>query len=211
MKSKSKKSGKSSSVHKSKELRVQKDKKIVVPDKESALSKEERRKMKKIMIRVKTMKSTFKKHIPKIYRLIEENNLALTASAMQKGMLMMITELMPITEHNVRKYGNERAVYALNALVSQSREILADMKAENDSGALASKICDEVVREGFLGVGQNLAQALYHLREELKPYVREQHYPDVVNKINAMAKEMSGYANGQFQQTRERIFKYMVL
>lgn len=174
------------------------------------LSKEEKKRMKMILRRIRKTKSSFKEHVPKLYHMIESGDQAKTADALQRAFILMLTELIPIAENTFRKFGNERAAYALNAMISQVRELVADQKAEQDLGALATKLCDDVLLSAFRQLGENMATSFYHLRETAMPLVPKNERAAFRNRLEESAVDMSKYATELFKQTRERVVSLMV-
>ncbi len=88
-----------------------------------------------------------------------DKNSAVMLSALRSITINMIGE----AEKNYHKFGNERAAYAYNALVSQLREIENDMRLVADLGHQADKVMD-IFTDNY----RNLARHMIDLAVKIK-------------------------------------------
>lgn len=158
-----------------KERRAAKDesKALALVEKQKQESKDERKKMKAIAKKVKNLQGTFKDSVPRIHQLISEDNLPAAMANMSRSFLVMLTELIPILEKTVHEKPGQSSVYSLNALISQVREIQADLKADSDQGDLGMRIFERVILLNTTQVGQYIASSMYHLREQIRPLIKD--------------------------------------
>lgn len=197
---------------KKKKKKKDKPSKELVPVKESTpLTKAERLKMKKILKKTKLLRSNFKNAVPRIHELISEDNLPAAMSMASRGFLIMLTELIPILEQTVRDKPGQSSVYSLNALVSQVREIQADIKADNDQASLAERICEEIIGRIAMEYAQKMALAFYHLREQIRPMIATSAINAFEGTYNKQALEIGGTVEEMGNKMKERVAEVMIL
>lgn len=195
---------------KKKRKAAEESKALVVTDR-PPLTKAERLKMKRIQKRTKLLRSNFKNAVPHIHKLISEDNLTAAMAHASRGFLIMLTELIPILEQTVREKPGQSSVYSLNALVSQVREIQADIKADGEQGDLANRICDTVLRNAFYLLGQHLATNLYHLREQIRPLMPESAHKQFNGMFNKFALDLGTYVDQTRNDTVEKTVALMTV
>jgi len=187
------------------DLPAQEDTDVIDPE-------ENKRKIKELKGRLKGLKSTFKKGLPHIHKLILDGEQERAAPLIQKHLMLALTEIIPVIENGVRQSGGRQGVYAFNSLVSQSRELIADVQSENDSSALAQRISNEVLNQAFVYIGQNLATTLLHIRTGLKPYLRGDASDERVTQLfNDNIKDIAKYIGEQHKDCVDKIYRMTVL
>lgn len=175
------------------------------------IRKSNRKKAKKLAKRLKRYKSIFKGKVSDIQRFIETNDSDNAIDQAQRQLLLMLIELIPIAEDKYREFGNERAAYALNSLVSQIRELISDIRSEEDSSQLVQKILNNILHPTFLLLGQNLVDNMYHLRKQIEIYVKPEDMKIVNTRVNESAKNMASYLEEQYKHLMEKIPETMEL
>jgi hypothetical protein len=161
--------------------------------------------------KLKKYRSAFKKGVPEIHRLVHEGNSARAATIIQKHLLLSLTEMIPLVEDAVIRAENGRGVYSLNSLISQARELIADIQSERDHGAIAQRISTEVLQNTMILITQNLAHTLSHIRGGLNPYLKDDHNQERVNELfNNNIRDMGRYISQQYQETSEKIVNLLI-
>ena len=160
--------------------------------------------------RLKRFKSIFKNDAFRIQEYLRENKTDNAIQAAQKKLLKMMIELIPIAESNFRKYGNERGAYAINAVISQTRELMADIRAEKDSREIAYKIVNEVVHPQFMLIAHNYVDNLYRLRKNVEVYTDPKLHgaqESINTKVSECAKECNLFLQEAYKSMRDQILE----
>lgn len=181
--------------------------KVDVPGSVSRLS--DRRKA-RLFKRLKRFKSIFKNDAFRIQEYLRENKTDNAIQAAQKKLLKMMIELIPIAESNFREYGNERGAYAINAVISQTRELMADIRAEKDSREIAYKIVNEIVHPQFLLIAHNYVDNLYRLRKNVEIYVDPKLHgaqESMNTRVSECAKECNLFLQESYKSMRDQILE----
>lgn len=161
--------------------------------------------------RLKKYKSAFKKGVPEIHKMVHEGNSARAATAIQKHLLLSLTEMIPLVENAVLRAENGRGVYSLNSLISQARELIADIQSERDHGAIAQRISTEILHQAMILITQNLASTLMHIKQGLEPYLKDGYNQEKVNSLfNDNIRDMGRYISQMYQDTSEKVSTFMV-
>jgi len=169
----------------------------------------ERRKA-RLYKRLKRFKSIFKSDAFRIQEYLRENKTDNAIQAAQKQLLKMMIELIPIAESNFRKYGNERGAYAINAIISQTRELMADIRAEKDSREIAYKIVNEVVHPQFMLIAHNYVDNLYRLRKNIEVYTDPKLHgaQEAINtRVSECAKECNLFLQESYKSLRDQVLE----
>jgi hypothetical protein len=103
-----------------------------------------------------------------IQQLLEVGNADSASSLLQKRMLQALIDLIPHVEQHVRTTKGQRGVYQMNTLVTSVREILSDLQATKDRGAIGAHMVEKVIRPAFLDIGMSLAQEEQHLSTAIR-------------------------------------------
>jgi transposase len=99
-----------------------------------------------IIVKVEEILSSFEAHkVGMLKRLKSNQDADGTASLYYTAALQTVMEAIPLVETNLKKYGNERAVYAFNALVNLGRELNQDLRSLEDRRNLTSNLMDTVI------------------------------------------------------------------
>lgn len=119
--------------------------------------------------------------------------------------LIMLIDLIPIAEAKYREFSGERTAYALNALISQAREIIHDIKADSQQRNIILKNVQDVIFPIFVDIGQNLIDNSYSLKKRLEPLLKEEHVADANRIIDNHVKELAILLEEAFKSIREQI------
>lgn len=166
-------------------------------------------KLTKLQERMKRLNSVFKDEVSTIQRLLEAHNSDGAITVFQKTALATMIELIPIAEEKYRKFGNERSAYALNSLITQARELVGDIKAEQDQRELALRLSREIVNPAFIQIMQNMVDNLYQLKRNVESCVPTNRVSDVHRQVEQTAREITHFLEQSYAQIRDRITSEM--
>lgn len=155
----------------------------------------------------KLQPTTFSIEAQKIQELIESNNNDGAITLSQKALLKMILDIIPLAEKQVRASDSVRGVYALNTLISQTRELMADIQATKDQQYLARNIVDNIIRPSFMDIAQFMINANYQLKKSIDDKLKPSYKRDVSVTIDGNAKDIAEYMQTVFTLLANRIEK----
>lgn len=116
----------------------------------------------------KELKSIIGDSAEEIQQMLEVNNNDSATSLMQKKLLQSLIDVLPLAENTIRSTGGSRGVYQFNSLITSLREIIIDIQAVKDKGALGDAMVDKVIRPAFLDVGMSVVLEDERMLKEIK-------------------------------------------
>jgi len=153
------------------------------------------------------LKSLFGKRTEEMLNLIENNNRDGATVMIYKQLLSTLVTLLPVAEHVVRHTKGQRGVYQINQLMSQVRELMADMQAVQDRGLLGKTLVQRYVRPAFLDIAQQMVYNDQRIIAEVVPYVDAKYKDRVRDNILNAQKELGKYIQNQYEDIAENIIK----
>lgn len=119
----------------------------------------------------------------------------------------MMLNMLPRAERTYQTWGNDKAAYALNALVSQIREIENDLRLVADLGHQADRIVD-LVANSFRSLAQQIAQKATFMKRNTVN-VAGKRAGKVNDLIDDFIKDFAQSMDSTLLQARDDIFGLM--
>jgi len=153
--------------------------------------------------RIDDMYSKTRKQHTELRSLIKQEQYAdKDAIRMLNALLGITLNMMPMAEKAVYKYGNERSVYAWNALVSQAREILNDIRLVQDLTQQADRVFEIFVKMQR-DVARSMVEDIFRLKTNVKETTKRH---DAVNKLlDKFAKRHADVMEDNLGKAQEQI------
>ena len=125
----------------------------------------------------------------KIQALIDDNNNDGAITLTQKALLKMMIDLIPLAEQKVRESDSTRGIYQINALVSQARELIADIQSNRDQAMIVDTIMANIIQPNMVSITQFIVDSQYQLKREIQDKVKTEHVRDVSTAIDMSREE----------------------
>ena len=151
----------------------------------------------------------FRKMQKKIKKLKAENNDPQIDLVRLQYMLDMTQRLIPISEQVYNQYKSERAAYALNALVDQSKSLMQDIRNLSNGVKQAEHINNKILLPNLQLLFQNYLSDC----ADLKSYLNELSNKDrkkVAGRLEAMMRNYSVVMNNIKAKTSVALQEYLV-
>jgi hypothetical protein len=142
-------------------------------------------------VKKKDLTSYFGKHTPVILEMIEMNDNDGGLTLLQKKLLQTTVSLVPYAEKMVRNTESQRGIYQYTALVNQVREIITDIKANEDRRYIAQALIESVIRPAFMEIAQHIITDHHEFRKTTERFVKPEHTQTVSAALQALAKELA--------------------
>jgi len=123
--------------------------------------------------RMQGVKSAFMEEVSSIHDLLEKDSKDSAISKFQKAILMMLIETIPLAEDKYRETLAERSAYAMNTLISQAREVIAEIRADQDRKQLGYELSEYIIFPAFNAIAYNVRSNIYNLQQDLEPYIKD--------------------------------------
>ena len=114
----------------------------------------------------------FKADLPDILSMLDDTS---SGDEVQKrfltASLAAIVDIIPHKEAQTKKTLREQDVYAFNALISQGREILNELRALSQSDEVAHRIAVSIIQPAFMAISSSYISQMFALRNELEEII----------------------------------------
>lgn len=154
---------------------------------------------------LKKVGTTFGVPSKQLYSMIQEGQVDQAIPEFQKQMLATVLGLIPIAEKQYRREKKEHTAYALNSLVSQARELSADIQASADRSRVAELIVTDLMMPTFRAFVEALVTETQTLKASLKSKVRSEAKTEVDAQIDLMVRSIAQTGNALFSSNANSI------
>jgi len=154
---------------------------------------------------VKKASTTFGVPSKQLYTMIQDGNVDQAIIVFQRQMLATVLRLIPIAENQYRKEKKEHTAYALNSLVSQARELSADIQASADRASVAEIIVTEYMMPTFRSLIETLVVETQALKAVLKSKVRTEAASAADTAVDELVRQVARSGNELFRVNAEAI------
>lgn len=104
----------------------------------------------------KKMKSILGDSAEQIHQLLESDSNESAATLLQKRLIQSVLDLIPYAEHTIRKTKGGRGVYQFNSMITSIRELMIDVQATRDKGAIGDQLIEKILRPAFTDIATEL-------------------------------------------------------
>lgn len=119
------------------------------------------------------------------------------------------TRLQRLTRKKLKQvYANNmssRDIYALNILVSQQRELIADIRSVTDMSEHASRLAQGMLQPMIQAIAQNMLDSFYIVRRMFVEHCAEEDTQRVLKKLDNLIGEQGKYLQEQYLQGAAQI------
>ncbi len=129
---------------------------------------------------------------------------------MQEEYLHIFDELkisIRIFERNLKLNPHSRNVYALMALYTQMREVIADIRSLTDYSEHANQVINDVIQPLFSAITQSNLDVFYHLRQIIIETSDDKKTQYALKKAEALMREQSRYLQERYLITQNEVVK----
>ena len=155
----------------------------------------------------KTLKSIFGERTEDMLTMIENNNRDGAVVLIYKQLLKSLVVMIPVLENVVQKSKGRFGTYQVNQLMSQTRELLADMQAVQDRGLLGRTLVQRYVRPAFLDIAMQMVENDHRVLNDVLQYVHPKYKDKIRTQILGSQRELAKYIQTQYQNISENIIR----
>lgn len=152
---------------------------------------------------LKKASTTFGVPSKQLYAMIQDGQTDQAIAVFQKQMLATMVRLIPIAENQYRREKKEHTAYALNSLVSQARELAADIQASADRAQIAERIIAEYWVPTFTAFVQTLVTEAQVLKSGLRTKMRREVEAQGLQEVDDFVRSVARTGNELFRVNSE--------
>lgn len=144
-----------------------------------------------------------------IQQMLETSDNDSASALMKKRMLQMLTDLLPYAENAVRASKGSRGVYQVNSLITSIRELLIDLKGDQDRGQLGHHMVEQVVRPAFLDIGMSVVQEEDVFLRAIRDELSSSDYKMVKSAHSAYVRAVAERVQAEYKTASEKAIAFM--
>ena len=145
---------------KKKEKKLSKSRELIVSVGVGNLSPKEQRQLEK------QAKSYFGSNSSKITEMLENGDADSGITVLKKTLLLTIIRVLPMAEEILNSTGTAKGTYQFVTLISQMRELMADIQQDKDKQFLAQTINEQIIRPAFMNIAQEMLTQHHEFRKK---------------------------------------------
>lgn len=100
---------------------------------------------------------------------------------------------------------DSRDLYALCALYSQQREIIADIRSVSDMSGQVATMESTVIRPMISSIGQNILDCMFQVRKVILDSCRPDQVQNATYALELITKEQGKFMQGQYSLANEKV------
>ncbi len=120
-------------------------------------------------------------------------------------MFHRISRLIRKTEKRALKSGQSRDIYALNVLLSQQREIIADIRTLSDLSQQVDQIKAQLLQPLVRDLGSNYVDTYYQLRTLVTNIAKPKDSDFALKQLDVLMEEMGKYLQIRYRECVETL------
>jgi len=164
-----------------------------------ALTEDGKRKISKI--KAAKLNSILGDDAEQLQQMLESGDNDSAISILNKRLIQTSIDLIAEVETGIRESNGRYGVHSYNGLVQSIRELMIDLQAAQDRGAMGVTLVDSVIRPAMLEIGMSLMQEYVAVANEIKLLVD----PEIYQKIRDVQRDSQARIGASVQEQYGKI------
>lgn len=153
------------------------------------------------------VEANFGKHSGAIIQMLEMNNNDGGITLLKKRLLQMTINVLPAAEQQLVETGAQKGVYQFATLVSQIRELITDIQADNDKKYVAQSIAETILKPAFMMLAQDIINDHHDFRRATENFVKTEHAREHSSELRELAKTLANKMTVSYRDVSTKIFE----
>lgn len=145
----------------------------------------------------------------RLVQLLEEGDDDGANDLLQKRLIQSSINLIAQVEKGVIDTNGRYGVHSFNGLVMSIRELINDMQAQKDRGAIGQILVESVLRPAYMDIGMAIMQEFFKSGQECKNILRESDYLEVEKIQKASRDQIAQHLHKAYETMRDGIINYL--
>lgn len=125
-------------------------------------------------------------------------------------MFRKLAKLIRKAEKQCMKSGQSRDYYALCTLMSQQREVIADIRSVSDMSGQVNQLDANMLQPMARSIGQNMLDGFYQIRKLIMECSRPEETQFALSKLNEITQEQGKFLQSQYENANGKIQQIML-
>jgi hypothetical protein len=145
----------------------------------------------------------------RLVQLLEEGDDDGANDLLQKRLIQSSINLIAQVEKGVIDTNGRYGVHSFNGLVMSIRELINDMQAQKDRGAIGQVLVESVLRPAYMDIGMAIMQEFFKSGQECKNILRDSDYIEVEKIQKASRDQIAQHLHKAYETMRDGIVNYL--
>jgi hypothetical protein len=155
------------------------------------------------------MSSILGDSVEEIMQMLERRDTDNATTLMQRKLMQVVVDMIPYAEKSIRESEGKKGVYQLNSLITSLRELMIDVQATKDRGALGDAMVEKIIRPTFLDIGMRLVLEDEKALKEIKDEVDLETYKQM-KKIHAQSlQNMASFIQDKYAEAKQNAISFL--
>lgn len=120
------------------------------------------------------------------------------------SMFRKLRKMRKMAEQKYMLSRSSRDIYALVAIYSQQREVIADIRASTDLSKHAHIIIDSILQPMMNSMAQELLNSFYAIKQILISNMEEDKTDDAVKVLSSIIKNQASFIQKEYEQAKDK-------
>lgn len=156
-------------------------------------------------INKKAIKTYFGKHAKGIMHMLEMNDNDGGLTLLQKKLLQTTISLVPYAESIIRNTKSQRGIYQYTALVNQVREIMTDIRSNEDRRHVAQTLLTYVIQPVFIDLAQKTITEHHDFKRVAEKYINPKDSQKFSSDLQQVARNLAREMQAAYKELEVKI------
>lgn len=145
----------------------------------------------------------------RLVQLLEDGDDEGASDLLMKRLVQSSINLIAQVERGVIDTNGRYGVHSFNGLVMSIRELINDMQAQKDRGAIGQILVESVLRPAYMDIGMAIMQEFFKSGQECKNILREHDFEEVEKIQKASREQIAQHLHKAYETMRDGIINYL--
>lgn len=152
---------------------------------------------------------TFGERSHKIMEMIEMGDEDGGLTLLKKALLQATVRILPMAEEIMEETKAGRGTYQFVTLVSQIRELITDIQADQDRKYIANAVINNVLKPAFMDVAQDILTEHHVFRSKVESMLQPGRSQEFNSELMKLAKVLARNMTIKYREVEEKTFEAM--
>lgn len=144
-----------------------------------------------------------------LIKLLESGDDGGAHDLLMRRLMQSSIRLIAKVEQGVAESNGRFGVHSFNGLVMSIRELINDIQAARDRGAIGQVLVEQVIRPAFMDVGMAIMQEFFKANQDAKNMLREHDYKEIERIQKECRDRIGQHLNKSYENMRDGIINYL--
>lgn len=139
-----------------------------------------------------------------IQQLLEQEDTERATDLLNRRLIQTLIDLLPQLETGIRQSNGRYGVHSLNGTIQTIRELVIDLQARQDRGAVGMQIVESIIRPAFLDIATQIVTEYATVLSDMKDLVPEGVYARVRQSQMDSRGRVANVINSKYEEIKSQ-------